>query len=224
MELPWGWVSNPHRYGQKTSGAGTWFLRERRVSNPRRYGQKLWTLVLWDGTRAFQTLIGTVKRKLPEGQGGGPLRVSNPHRYGQKRPQRGRWGYPQFQTLIGTVKRTSSAPLASEKDRFQTLIGTVKRDGDPLGGHRGPPFQTLIGTVKSRSGGPLDSRKQVSNPHRYGQKPHVDHVPGPGHHEFQTLIGTVKRADSSSCTLGSHRTLTFVFKNPCGRHGGNPAA
>ncbi len=156
--------------------------------------------------RVFQTLIGTVKSL------DGYLlhivgtEVSNPHRYGQK-------AYLSPHPLVG-------------KGEFQTLIGTVKsrREGGRIReGLQGVSNPHRYGQKRGKPGGHA-GRPPVSNPHRYGQKLVSSTWTFMSLDSFQTLIGTVKRADASSCTLGSHRTLSFVFKNPCGRHGGNPAA
>ncbi len=129
-------VSNPHRYGQKEGGPRGEGPRAGEVSNPHRYGQKpasgetcpqrrqtFQTLIGTVKSRmpgcqprsrlTFQTLIGTVKREalaLTELLIRGP--VSNPHRYGQKggdllMPLP---GVSMFQTLIGTVKSISFTP------------------------------------------------------------------------------------------------------------------
>ena len=59
----------------------------------------------WALGLAFQTLIGTVKRRAY------PL---------------GKWDLYRFQTLIGTVKRRVSQARLGLYRAFQTLIGTVK--------------------------------------------------------------------------------------------------
>ncbi len=145
-----GYVSNPHRYGQKLEGAFQ-VGHEVLVSNPHRYGQK--PPRPGEGPTAswpFQTLIGTVKSSLQSHQA--MISVS-------------------FQTLIGTVKRNLARAFALPVEPFQTLIGTVKSHSPKTGVSRFGEFQTLIGTVKSS--GPIPQLvvfATVSNPHRYGQK------------------------------------------------------
>jgi hypothetical protein len=102
---------------------------------------------------AFQTLIGTVKRRPGGTSGAGhSVFISNPHRYGQKGvlDGGGAFGPEKFQTLIDTVKRMALQKYSGITTPFQTLIGTVKRPG---GVDEGVELIDII-----------------SNPHRYGQK------------------------------------------------------
>ncbi len=100
-----GGVSNPHRHGQKHLA----FRKPRGligVSNPHRYGQKVKGGKKMARIRnGFQTLIGTVKRRIA---------FSIP------------FGGSPFQTLIGTVKRSMIRTMMPIEELFQTLIGTVK--------------------------------------------------------------------------------------------------
>jgi len=99
---------------------------------------------------AFQTLIGTVKRRL--------RRVLTPGTL--------------FQTLIGTVKSPKKA-LGYSPTGEVSNPHRYGQKASPSGSSTAlsPAFQTLIGTVKS-SGGIQRNRSpgNVSNPHRYGQK------------------------------------------------------